>query len=216
MIPSTIKTLNIGTAKSHNFHGKAITTGICKEPVSTPVLATMTGFVGDGIYNTKYHGGEDKAICVYPETHLRHWEDLLGITLPAAPFGENLSVTTYTEEDVHIGDIFKIGEALVEVSQPRQPCKTLALRYNKPDFVKIVVQSGFTGWYVRVLKEGLVQQGDTTTLVTAHPDQISIAFANQTLHHDRKNIGAIERIMAVKALSTSWQESLQELLDNMA
>jgi MOSC domain-containing protein YiiM len=210
---SIIKTLNIGTAKTHDFFGKTITTGICKEPVTNPVLATTTGFVGDGIHNTKYHGGADKAICVYPEDHLEHWQKLLGIPLPTAPFGENLSISTLAEGDVHIGDIFRIGQALVQVSQPRQPCKTLAIRYNKPNFVKTVVQSGFTGWYLRVLEEGLVQQGDSCVLESSDLAKISIAFANQVMHHDRKNKTAIGTILAIKALSTSWQESLQELFD---
>lgn len=210
---STIKKLNIGTAKDQDFFGKTITTGICKEPVTMPVQTTSTGFVGDGIHNTKFHGGTDKAICVYPHKHLAHWQKVLERPLPSAPFGENLSLTELDEDNVHIGDVFRIGKVLVEISQPRQPCKTLALRYNKPDFVKMVVKSGFTGWYLRVLEEGVIQQGDRCTLVTADPDKISIAFANEVMHHDRKNRTAIRQILKLKALSVSWQESLQKLLE---
>lgn len=212
MIPPFVKTLNIGTAKEHNFFGKRVTTGICKEPVSQPVHTSKTGFVGDGIFNIKYHGGRDKAICVYPQKHLAHWQEVLGMPLPQAPFGENLSITELSEGDVHIGDIYRIGEVLVEVSQPRQPCKTLALRYNKSDFVKIVVQSGFTGWYLRVIEEGKISQGDACTLVQADPAQVSITFANQIMHHDRKNKEGIKRVLGVAALSQSWQKSLRELL----
>ncbi len=208
---STIKSLNIGTAKDQNFFGKTITTGICKEPVTAPVQATGTGFIGDGIYNTKFHGGEDKAICVYPHKHLAHWQKVLERPLPSAPFGENISLTKLDENNVHIGDVFKIGTAMVQISQPRQPCKTLALRYNKPDFVKMVVKSGFTGWYLRVLGGGMIQQGDTCILISADPDKVSISFANKVMHHDRKNRAAIQKILKLKALSVSWQESLQEL-----
>lgn len=213
MIPAIVTTLNIGTAREHIFFGKHITTGLCKEPVTHPVQVSKTGLAGDGIFNTKYHGGEDKAICVYPSAHLSHWQKTLGISLPAAPFGENLSLSGLTEQEVHIGDIFSIGTTLVQVSQPRQPCKTLALRYNKPDFVKMVVASGFTGWYLRVLQEGEIKQHDQCTLITPDPDQISVAFANQIMHHDRKNKDGLARILHVSALSQSWQASLQELLD---
>ncbi len=212
MILSNVKALNIGTAKEHNFFGKKVTTGMCKEPVSQAIPVTSTGFAGDGIFNVKYHGGEDKAICVYPQQHLSHWSEVLGISLPNAPFGENLSLTETSEDKVHIGDIFRIGEVLVEISQPRQPCKTLAMRYNKADFVKIVVQSGFTGWYLRVLEEGKIQQGDTCTLIEADAAGISISFANQIMHHNRKNREGIKHVLEVKALSTSWQKSFQELL----
>ncbi len=212
MIPAIVKSLNIGCAKEHNFFGTHITSGICKAPVHHAVHLSFTGFEGDGIFNTKHHGGVDKAICVYPETHLNHWQQILGIALPQAPFGENISLSGLTEKDVHIGDIFAIGTSLVQVSQPRQPCKTLTLRYNLPTFVKLVVDSGFTGWYLKVLEEGLIKEGDTCMLMTPDPGKVSIAFANQIMHHDRKNRKGIEKILKVQALSSSWQESLQQLL----
>lgn len=212
MEDSIVLTLNIGTAKEQQFFGKTITTGICKEPVTNAIVAEKTGFVGDGIFNTKHHGGHDKAICVYPAIHLDHWRQELGTSLPTAPFGENLSLTVLSEDNVHIGDIFKIGTTLVEVSQPRQPCKTLSLRYNRPDFVKVVVQSGFTGWYVRVLETGTIKQGDRCTLVSSDPTPVSISFANQIMHSDRKNEKGIRQVLAIAALSESWQKSFQELL----
>ena len=83
MIPIIVRTLNIGTSAEHNFFGKIITTGICKQPVDTAIQAKTTGFVGDGIFNTKYHGGADKAICVYPQAHLQHWQDRPELKLDA-------------------------------------------------------------------------------------------------------------------------------------
>jgi len=208
-----VKILSIGLPKKEVFLGKELTTGICKKPVDGPRLLTRQGFEGDGVGDLKYHGGSDKAVCVYSIDHYPWWERLLGITLPQAAFGENLSVEGMREEDVCIGDIYRIGTTEVQVSQPRQPCKTLAARYGREDFVKQVVDSGRTGFYFKVINEGRVQAGDEITLVQRDPRGVSITYANQIYHHDRKNREGIEKVLSVPALSASWQKSFQELQD---
>jgi len=208
-----VKILSIGLPKKEVFLGKELTTGICKKPVDGPRLLTRQGFEGDGVGDLKYHGGSDKAVCVYSIDHYPWWERVLGITLPQAAFGENLSVEGMREEDVCIGDIYRIGTTEVQVSQPRQPCKTLAARYGREDFVKQVVDSGRTGFYFKVINEGRVQAGDEITLVQRDPRGVSITYANQIYHHDRKNREGIEKVLSVPALSASWQKSFQELQD---
>ena len=208
-----VKILSIGLPKKEVFLGKELTTGICKKPVDGPRLLTRQGFEGDGVGDLKYHGGSDKAVCVYSIDHYPWWERVLGITLPQAAFGENLSVEGMREEDVCIGDIYRIGTTEVQVSQPRQPCKTLAARYGREDFVKQVVDSGRTGFYFKVINEGRVQAGDEITLVQRDPRGVSITYANQIYHHDRRNRDGIEKVLSVPALSASWQKSFQELQD---
>jgi MOSC domain-containing protein YiiM len=154
-----VESLNVGLPKEEIFDGKPITTGICKKPVSGQVTLRALGFDGDGVADKKNHGGIDKAICVYSLDHYPFWEKILGIKVPAAAFGENLSVSNLKEDDVCIGDIFLLGTAAVQISQPRQPCKTLAARYGRNDLAKLVVNSGFTGFYFRVLQEGIVEMG---------------------------------------------------------
>jgi MOSC domain-containing protein YiiM len=207
----TVKFLNTGLPKKETFYGKEFLTGICKKPVTGPLLLTKQGFEGDGVGDLKHHGGSDKAVCVYSLDHYAYWEKVLGIKLPEAAFGENLSVSDMHEEDVCIGDIYKIGAAEVQVSQPRQPCRTLAARYGREDFVKLVVDSGRTGFYFKVLEEGMVHAGDAVVLVKRDARQVSVALANQIFHHDRKNREGIERVLAVPALSESWQKSFREL-----
>jgi len=207
----SVKILSIGLPTKEVFHGKELTTGICKRPVDGPRLLTRQGFEGDGVGDLKYHGGSDKAVCVYSIDHYPWWERVLGITLPQAAFGENLSVEGMREEDVCIGDIYRIGTTAVQVSQPRQPCKTLAARYGREDFVKQVVDSGRTGFYFKVINEGRVQAGDEITLVQRDPRGVSITYANQIYHHDRRNRDGIEKVLGVPALSASWQKSFQEL-----
>lgn len=206
-----VESLNIGLPQKEIFGGKEMVTGICKKPVSGLLPLRTLGFDGDGVGDTKNHGGPDKAICVYSSDHYPFWEEALGITLPAAAFGENLSVSNLKEDDVCIGDIFSLGTATVQISQPRQPCKTLAARYGRNDLVKLIVNSGFSGFYLRVLQEGEVRVKAPLVLVEKDPNQTSVAFANGIFHHERKNREGIERVLAVHALSEVWRRSLEKL-----
>ena len=211
MFEMVVESLNIGLPKKEVFYGKEITTGMCKRPVSVPLRLKKRGFAGDGVADTKNHGGVDKAVCVYSLDHYPYWEETLGIRLPAAAFGENLSVSNLAEDTVCIGDVFQLGTAAVQITQPRQPCNTLATRYGRNDLVKLVVTSGFTGFYFRVLQEGIVEMGTSLVLMEKNPQEISVAFANRIFHHDRKNREGIEAVLGVSALSKSWQSSLQRL-----
>jgi MOSC domain-containing protein YiiM len=206
-----IESLNIGLPGKETFHGKVITTGICKQPVTEELFLRKMGFEGDGVADLKHHGGYDKAVCVYNVEHYPYWEEALGLELSFAAFGENLSVSNLLEDEVCIGDVFKLGTAVVQVSQPRQPCRTLAARYGRSDFVKMVVDSGRTGFYFKVLREGKVKKTETLLLMEKDPENVTVAFANQIYHHDRMNREGIEKVLAVTALSYSWTESFLEL-----
>ena len=207
----TVESLNIGLPKKELFYGKEIVTGIRKQPAAGSLHLGKLGFENDGVGDLKHHGGDDKAVCVYSQDHYPYWEDVLGIKLPVAAFGENLTVSDVHEDHICIGDIFQLGTAVVQVSQPRQPCRTLAARYGRDDLIKLVVDSGRTGFYFRVLEEGIVKKGDELILKERDPRSISVSFANHTYHHDRKNCEAIEKVLAVPALSASWLKSFQEL-----
>ena len=208
-----IQALNIGLPKQEAFRGKTFVTGMCKQPVSGPILLTKQGFEGDGVGDRNHHGGSDKAVCVYSLDHYVYWEGVLGITLPKAAFGENFSVSGLREDDIHIGDIFKAGSAVLQVSQPRQPCSTLAARYGRSDFVKLVSDSGRTGFYFKVLEEGRVKAGDRLDLVEQDIQRVSISYANHIWYDDRKNRKGIEKVLSVPALSEAWRKSFQELLE---
>ena len=206
-----IESLNVGLPKKERFYGRELLTGICKIPVSGPLLLNKLGFDGDGVGDMKHHGGPDKAVCVYSTDHYPYWQEIMGMKLPVAAFGENLSVANLREDDICIGDIFELGTALVQVSQPRQPCRTLAARYARDDMIRLVVDSGYTGFYLRVLIGGQVEKGNTLILKERDPRRITIAFANHTYHHDNKNCEAIKRVLEVPALSESWKRPFHEL-----
>ena len=206
-----VESLNIGLPKEEIFHGRQVTTGICKTPVSEPLKLKMQGFEGDGVADLKHHGGSDKAVCVYSMDHYSYWENMLGIKLSLAAFGENITVSNLNEDDICIGDVFRLGTAVVQVSQPRQPCKTLALRYGRSDLVKLVVECGYTGFYLRVLEEGTVERGAALVLTERDLNKVTISFANHIYHHDKRNCEGVEKVLAVTALSDSWQRSFYEL-----
>jgi MOSC domain-containing protein YiiM len=210
-----VKLLSIGLPKKEDFHGKEWLTGICKKPAVGPRRLARQGFEGDGVGDLKHHGGFDKAVCVYAIEHYPYWEKVLGVTMPHSAFGENLSVTGMREDDVCIGDIYRIGTAEIQVSQPRQPCRTLAARYGRDDLVKLVVDSGRTGWYFKVVSEGFIRTGDAVSLIEREAHGVSVAFANQIYHHDRKDREGIEKVLRVPALSTSWRISFQELREKI-
>jgi len=208
-----VKALNIGLPTKEQFFGKEIITGICKLPTSDPLFLSRLGLEGDGVGDLTHHGGHDKALCVYSADYFPYWEKTLGISLPDAPFGENLSVSELHEDAICIGDIFQLGTAVVQVSQPRQPCSTLAARYGRSDMVKLVVNSARTGFYFRVLQEGVISTGNTLDLKERDTRAITISFANRAYYHEKRNIDAIEKVLAVPALSESWRRSFQQFKD---
>ena len=205
-----ITSLNVGLPAKETFHGKEVITGICKKPLRTAHLG-KTGFDGDGVGDRQHHGGPDKAVCAYGIDYYPYWEQLLNAVLPPAPFGENLSISNLDEVTQCIGDIFQIGTAVVQISQPRQPCVTLATRFGRSDMVKLVVNSGRTGYYFRVLEEGIVEAGNALILKERDRHGITVSFANWIYHHNRTNREGIERVLAVEALSSSWRDSFLKL-----
>lgn len=184
--------------------------GFVKEAVHGPVHLGPTHLAGDGQADLKAHGGRDKAVNVYPSEHYPHWQQA-GVLNDRHPgqFGENFTIQGLLETEVCIGDQFRVGEATVEVSQPRQPCWKLAHFVNCSDLVKRVVAAGRTGWYFRVLEPGLVQPGAAVELLARPYAQWSLAEANRVMHHDRDDREAARALAACPALSESWRQSLQ-------
>lgn len=212
---ATIQYFSVGKPKQMPYgDGKTMETGICKEPV-TEAFLSKDGFVGDGIADTKHHGGPDRAVCVYPFEHYAQWASEFGKTLPPAAFGENITVTGMLEQDVAIGDIYKLGDAVIQVTQGRIPCNTIDRRVGIPTMMKRMVETGFTGYLCRVLEEGTVHHRSELTLLQKHNDHITVLFGNQTYFHDAKNVEAMQKIIAVDALAADWYERLEKRLSKL-
>ena len=161
---------------------RAWTSAIFKDPVAGPVWVGRTQISGDEQADLRVHGGPDKAVNLYPVEHLRAWAAELGIDeMPGGSFGENLTTAGLLEADVCIGDIFRAGKVLLQVSQPRGPCWKLGRRWNRPDLAIRADQTGRTGWYFRVLEEGHLQAGDRLELAERPNPAWSIQHAYAVL-----------------------------------
>ncbi|KXJ37534.1 hypothetical protein AX282_19780 [Bacillus spizizenii] len=210
-----VLSLNLGKPQTLEYDGKKIETGIMKQPADSAVMLYRENFEGDGQADLVNHGGPDKAVCVHPAEHYPFWRELLSRPLPSAAFGENLTVAGLTEENVCIRDVFKLDEAVVQVSQPRQPCVKLAKKLGVKEMVLKVQQTGYTGFYFRVLEEGRVAPGAKLELLSKGEKDISVQFANRINYHDAKNLAAIERILSEDTLSESWRASFMKKRDRL-
>jgi MOSC domain-containing protein YiiM len=204
--------LNVGQPAPLAFRGGTVASAIRKQPVAGALRLGSTGLAGDAQADLRVHGGPDKAVCVYPAEHLAYWSARLGRRLEPAAFGENFSVAGLLEADVCLGDVYRVGTALVQVTQPRQPCYKLATRQGEPAFALWVQESGRTGYYFRCLEPGAVQAGDAIALVERPAPGSTIAEANRLLHRDKYDRAGLERLLAVAALSASLRRTCEERL----
>ncbi|MDR6554192.1 MOSC domain-containing protein [Paenibacillus qinlingensis] len=207
-----ITSINVGLPQTIAYRGKELTTGIYKTPVSSSLFVSKIQIEGDGQADLTVHGGVDKAICVYPEEHYAYWETLRGYKLDVATFGENLTIRGLQEHEVRIGDTFAIDEVIVQVSQPRQPCHKLAKRMDWPEATLHVQDTGYTGYYFRVLQEGRISPQSELRLLARDEAGVTVAYANQIKYHDKNNIEGVKRVLGVEALSTSWKQSFRKRL----
>jgi MOSC domain-containing protein YiiM len=205
-----VVSLNIKLPEQVQASGKSFLTGYNKIPQQKPVFLHKTHFEGDGVGDTVHHGGFDQAVCVYPFEYYKKWNSELQLDTPLVvpSFGENITPLGFLEDDVCIGDVFQMGEAVVQITQPRQPCNTLASILNRPDMIKRVVDTGRTGYYLRVLKEGLVTAGDEMARIEKHSACISVTEANQIKYGFEKDPEKIQRLIEVKELAEDFKQSL--------
>ena len=167
--------VQVGRPRTVRWHGKPVSTGIYKEPVAGRIMLHRFNLDGDQQADLTVHGGQDKAVYVYPSEHYPVWQaEFRNIELPYGMFGENFTTEGLDEESVHIGDQFRIGEAVVEVTQPRMPCYKLGIRFSRPDMPKRFHASGHCGFYLAVLREGEVGAGDLWERIARNHQQVSV------------------------------------------
>ena len=204
------KTLEISDAQ--DAATREWTTGFCKEVVVGSVWAGKTNLTGDGQADLCAHGGLDKAINAYPFEHYAFWRSDLGFSeLLNGAFGENFTVQGMTETDACVGDIFEVGGALVQISQPRQPCEKLSRWLGVRDLAARVDHTGKTGWYFRVLHEGSVEAGMTLKLVDRPHPEWTITAANNAMLNRKVWHFAAQALAECPALSDKWRMALMAL-----
>ena len=167
--------VQVGRPRTVRWHGKSVSTGIYKEPVAGRIMLRRFNLDGDEQADLTVHGGQDKAVYVYPSEHYPIWQaEFPDMPLPYGMFGENFTTEGLDEKSVHIGDQFRIGEAVVEVTQPRLPCYKLGIRFARPDMPKRFHASGRCGFYLAVLREGEVGAGDVWERIARNDQQVSV------------------------------------------
>lgn len=205
--------VNLGRSHPLQYRGKTVATGIFKMPVAGSVSVTVEGLTGDVQIDRRHHGGPDKAVYAYTVENHRYWAAHLGTPdFPPGHFGENLTVDGMPDEAVCIGDVFRVGSCLMQVSQPRVPCFKLGLKFGDPGFVAEFLKSGRTGFYLRVLAVGEVCAGDAVSLAEQDPLRVSVRDAMRAMLNGPDRREWIERVLAVSALSMAWREDLAQRL----
>ena len=206
--------LNVGLPAERAWRGRVVRTGILKEPVVGRRMVLRLNIDGDGQGDLQGHGGEHRAVLVYQLDSYRHWERELGRReLAFGQFGENFTVDALSDREVCIGDRYRIGAALFEVSQPRVTCYRLGIRMDEPRMAALLVSHGRPGFYLRVLEEGLVGAGDEIVKIADGPGGMSVAEINALLYLPGHRREDLQRALRIPALSPGWQSSFRALLD---
>ncbi|QPC89714.1 MOSC and FAD-binding oxidoreductase domain-containing protein [Mesorhizobium sp. INR15] len=205
--------VNVGLPREISWQGKTVGTAIWKAPVQGPRQVRRLNVDGDGQGDLEGHGGEHRAVLVYQTDSYRFWRDELRRTdLVYGQFGENFTVEGLPDREVCIGDRYRIGSALFEVTQPRVTCYRVGIRMNEPQMAALLVARGRPGFYLRVLEEGQVEAGDGISQVGAGPERMTVCEINSLLYLPGRSRVEVERALRIPALSSGWRESFQALL----
>jgi MOSC domain-containing protein YiiM len=209
---ATILAFNAGTVEDRSYPDQVERTAIGKRPLAGPVRLTRLGLAGDQQEDQKHHGGPDRALCTYVADHHPAWVPVLGRTPEPGLFGENLTVQGIDETQVHVGDRFRVGSAIIEITTPRVPCMTLTRRLGYPEAVAFIRTLGWCGWYSRVIEEGVAEAGMELELI--HPDPAGVSIREVYGVNSDKGAprAALERVLAVPALPEEWRAKFRARL----
>ncbi|HEU5309297.1 MAG TPA: MOSC domain-containing protein, partial [Acidimicrobiia bacterium] len=215
-VVARLVSLNVGLPRDITWQGQTVRTAIWKEAVEGPRTVRRLNVDGDGQGDLQGHGGEQRAVFVYQLDSYRYWQDQMHRDdFSFGQFGENFTVEGLGDGDVCIGDRYRIGSGVFEVTQPRVTCYRVGIRMDEPRMAALLVAHGRPGFYLRVLEEGDVRAGDDVIKTSTGPEAMTIAEINSLLylgaHHD---VDQLRRALRIPALSPGWQASLRALLDN--
>jgi ferredoxin-NADP reductase/MOSC domain-containing protein YiiM/ferredoxin len=212
-VTPTLMSVNVGMPADVPWRGRTVHTGIYKAPVTEPVMVRRLNLDGDGQGDLGGHGGEQRAVMVYQTESYDHWTRHLDRDdLVPGMFGENFTITGLGDDEVCIGDRYRIGEAEFEVTQPRVTCFRVGMRLGEPDMPNLLVSHHRPGFYLRVITEGRVTAGDTIELVRRGRHELSVADIDALLYLPERDIDMLRNAVDIPALSPGWQQSFAELL----
>src|SRR6266581_1746889 len=205
--------VNVGMPRDVTWRGTTVHTGVWKHPVAGRRMARRLNVDGDGQGDLAGHGGEQRAVFVYQVESYRYWEQQLGrADFGYGQFGENFTVEGLADDQVCIGDRYRIGEAEFEVTQPRVTCYRVGIRMDDPRMPALLVSHHRPGFYFRVLREGLVQAGDEIVKVAAGAQAMTVAEVDALLYLPGHTRERVQRALRIPALPDGWRASFQALL----
>lgn len=208
--------VNVGQPRLVLWGGRTVSTGIFKEPIKGRAHLRAHNLEGDRQADLSVHGGREKAVYVYPSEHYARWQrELPDAQLSPGIFGENFTTEGLDESLVNIGDEFRVGGARVVVTQPRQPCFKLGLRFGRADMVKRFHQRRLTGFYLAVLEEGEVGAGDAVKLIKRDERDVTVADVYGLFAGDTPEADMLRRALLIEALPEGWKKYFRELLDEI-
>lgn len=210
-----IVSTNIGQPTIIEWRGQEIQTGIYKHEVDTPLFLGAEDVVNDHVIDRRYHGGAEKACYLYSAGHYPFWKRKYPeLKWAWGMFGENLTVSGLDESEIRIGDRFQVGKAIIQVTQPRQPCFKLGIRFGSQKVVNEFWDSPFSGVYVRILQPGYVAKGDQLTLLESNHDSLSVEQVFSIFTKNNNNIDLITNAIQEPFLAQSCRKDLQKILDS--
>lgn len=206
---------NIAEPAIIEWRGQQVQTGIFKYEVEASIFLGSEEVINDHVIDRRYHGGADKACYLYSADHYPFWKNKFpDQEWRWGMFGENLTVSGLDESEIKIGDCFQIGDAVVQVTQPRQPCFKLGVRFGDQTVVDDFWMSSFSGVYVRVLKAGAVKKGNEMQLIERNPESLSISQVFSVFRSNRNNLEFIQKAIADPFLAESCRKDIQKILQN--
>jgi ferredoxin-NADP reductase/MOSC domain-containing protein YiiM len=211
---ASVISVNVGRTRDVDWRGKKVTTAIWKEPVAGPVRVGRLGAEGDQQADLMGHGGEQRALFVYQVESYRYWESFLGRDdFAMGQFGENLTVTGMADDQVCVGDRYRVGGTVLEVSQPRVTCYKIGIRLNDERMPALLVKHRRPGFYFRVIQEGVVSAGDGIEKLVDGPGQMSVADIDGLLYGSEHPAEKLDKALRIDALSVGWRKSFEALRD---
>ena len=217
MAMARLVSVNVGMPRDIAWRGKTVHTGIWKEPVEGRHRVRTLNVEGDGQGDLAGHGGEQRAVFVYQADSYRYWQERLHRDdLVPGQFGENFTVDGLPDAEVCIGDRYRIGTALFEVTQPRTTCYRVGIRLDEPQMAAMLTSCGRPGFYFRVIEEGDVAAGDPITLVSKGAQGMTVAIVNGLLYLKDHPHELLERVVEIAALSPGWHRSFEALVQSQA
>lgn len=205
-------TVSIGRPQLVQYRGETYSTAINRQPTDRPIAAGIEGLADDRVSNRNVHGGPDKAICCYPHEHYAFLAERLGRSVDIPACGENFTTAGLLETNVRVGDTFRVGSSVVQVTQPRQPCAKLARKHDEPRLIGWMNDTGFCGFYLRVIEPGTITRGDAINCVERAEGSLTIAELIALRVAPKSNPALWRRVAALPALSASWREFFERLV----